>query len=269
MLYNEYPTLTYNLKEVSNILIRFDFLNLFTEQQFIDNYYINDHDTPETLSLTHYGNSKHSWVILLLNGYFNRELDWPMSSGRLQLHLDKKYDYSSIFFLEGIDTSPGTDMPLEPNITFSFSKIKYLRYGLNDYTIKSYDRTFNRLDISQKLPTSLGTTDNIHLLDENKRVLVEGETIDRILYESGHAIHHFEDSDKNTLNVRDFIAAYINSDPNPVLEEKVVTNIQYEEAINDDKRRIILLKPEYFPIFMSRIKNILESVEDRKSIENV
>jgi hypothetical protein len=111
-----FPTINYNLKELSNILIRFNFLNLNVLNDFCEYYYVNDEDSPESLSVTYYNDSFYSWVILFINDKFNRELDWPLASNKMDDYLSAKYDYSSVFVFEnGID--------------YSFSKVKKIKYA--------------------------------------------------------------------------------------------------------------------------------------------
>ena len=249
-MFENYPTITYNLKDLSNILLRYDAINVFTDQQFIENYYIKDEDTPESLALDRYDSSIFSWIILLIGQKFNKETDWPLNSNKLNDYFTKKYNYSSIFLLENI-------------IDFSFSKVKKIRYGLKTYDVSSYDRTLNKINLATKLPTSLSTTDTVTLLDSNNSTIKQ-LNISKIVYEAKDALHHFEQNGE-VKNPRDYLTGYINGSSLTY----VVTNIENEEKLNDEKRDLKILKSDYIVPFTNQINNILIEVEKRKDIENV
>lgn len=253
MLFKDFPTIKYNSKELSNILIRFNLLNLDSLNDFCEQYYIKDEDTPEHLSLKYYRNSYYSWIILYVNNKFNRELDWPLASAKLDDFLTSKYDYSSVFVLEdGID--------------YSFSKVKKISYGTflqNTIEIKSYDRTFNRFDLTEKLPGNItATSTQIKLLDENNKIL---DYVDLVVHEARQCLHHFQNSNGKQIDARQDLSGYI---ANTGIQNTVVTNVEYEQKINDDKRNIKILKQEYFMILLDSIKTGLDEIDNRKDIEN-
>lgn len=249
-MFENHPTISYDVKELSNILLRYDAINVFTDQQFIENYYIKDEDTAESLALNRYDNSLYSWIILLIGQKYNKELDWPLNSNKFNDYLVQKYNYSVIFLSES-------------SIDFSFSDVKKIKYGLKTYNVNDYDRTLNKINLTSKLPTSLSTTDIVSLLDADGATIKQ-ISIDKIVYEAKDALHHFEQNNE-TLNARNYLTGYIDGS----ISTYVVTNAEHEEKINNDKRDIIILKPDYIIVLINQINNILKEVEKRKDIENV
>lgn len=262
-MFKDYPTLVYNLEELTNILIRFDFINFFNNSEFSDQYVVmGDSDTPESMALSYYGDSKYSWIVLMLNNYFNRELDWPLTGNKMNIYLEKKYNYSSLFFLEA-------------NIDFSFSTVKKIKYGSISHDVKSYDRTFNRIDLVTKVSTSLKTSTNISLYDEDNKVIKTLKP-DKVVYEAKYALHHFENSAKEYLNPRstiggqsiNYIHGYINPGSESLVEAVISINLDNDNYINDNKRTITMLKNEYVDNFIESIKYIIDGMNDRKDVED-
>ena len=47
-----------------------------------------------------------------------------------------------------------------------------------------------------------------------------------------------------------------------------ITNYEYEKRKNDEKRRILLLKPEYIGVFVSDTRNIMRYSESSQYVDN-
>ena len=54
-------------------------------------YTLRDTDTPESISLELYGSVKHYWVLLMLNKYYSRYYEWPMTQRNLHAYILDKY----------------------------------------------------------------------------------------------------------------------------------------------------------------------------------
>ena len=48
-------------------------------------------ETPESVAYDYYANAEDHWVILMLNQYYDRYYDWPMSQRDLQAYVISKY----------------------------------------------------------------------------------------------------------------------------------------------------------------------------------
>lgn len=47
-----------------------------------------------------------------------------------------------------------------------------------------------------------------------------------------------------------------------------ITNYEYEKRKNDEKRRILLIKPDYIGVFVSDTKNIMRYTESSQYVDN-
>jgi hypothetical protein len=83
MLFNDYPNITYTLNnkniELVDIFRNVVFKDVDQSNAF-DEYYIQDGETPEIISIKVYGNSQYSWLILLINSIADIENEWFQSA---------------------------------------------------------------------------------------------------------------------------------------------------------------------------------------------
>ena len=54
-------------------------------------YTVRNTDTPESLAVELYGSAKHTWVLLMLNKYYDRYYEWPMTQRDLHKYILDKY----------------------------------------------------------------------------------------------------------------------------------------------------------------------------------
>ena len=113
---NLYPTLQYDptgdgiFTTVQDILTRVIVRKEVSERNVLfTKYNIMEADTPETLSVNFYGDVKYYWVLLLLNQYYDRYYEWPMTIQNLQKFIIDKYaDPNAIHHYETSQKSGNT-----------------------------------------------------------------------------------------------------------------------------------------------------------------
>ena len=78
---------------------------------------VTDYQTPESLSLEYYGTIKHYWVNLMINKYYNRYYDWPLTERNLQKYVSTKYAVpSSIHHYEISQESGNTEIMIKVEV---------------------------------------------------------------------------------------------------------------------------------------------------------
>ena len=86
------PTGNGNPIEIQDILTR-----IVTRQSVVSRnvlfskHAVTDSETPESLSLEYYGTIKHYWVNLMINKYYDRYYDWPLTERNLRAYVGDKY----------------------------------------------------------------------------------------------------------------------------------------------------------------------------------
>ena len=86
------PTGNGNPIEIQDILTRLvTRKNVATRNVLFSKHAVTDAQTPESLSLDYYGTVKHYWVNLMINKYYDRYYDWPLTERNLQKYVVNKY----------------------------------------------------------------------------------------------------------------------------------------------------------------------------------
>jgi len=248
MLYSNYPTTIYNNISVSDILKKIGFSDVFKASSFVDIYKIKEEDTPESLSYYLYGTSKYSILILLLNSMEDRNNDWPYSYVVMQNYLNSKYSGSSVYVQD-------------ENIDFEFDEVSYFIGNTNRYNVSETDRTFNKIVCDKINEGNLESGDTVDVYDVND-VLLSTVQLGRVVYEDKFSIHHFE-IDAVYYDPRELVTGgdsnlleqYVAGDA----EEYVINNISYELTANDQKRDIIVIRPEGITDVMRSIRTYLKN----------
>lgn len=248
MLYRYFPTTLYNNISVTDILKKLSFSDVFKQSNYVDIYKIKEGDTPESLALYLYKNSNYSSLILLLNGMEDRNNDWPYSYINMQNYLNRKYSGSSFYILD-------------ENIDFEFEEVSYIVGNTNTYQVLSTDRNFNKIVCEKINQGNLSSGDTVQIYDADD-VLLSTVVIGRVVYEDKFSIHHFEVGGEYYEPKEEVVGEdstlmeqYIAGDA----EEYVVTNMHYENNLNDDKRDIILFRPEVIDEVINQLRLVSEN----------
>ena len=86
------PTGNGNPIEIQDILTRIvTRKNVASRNVLFAKHAVTDSETPESLSLEYYGTIKHYWVNLMINKYYNRYYDWPLTERNLQKYVISKW----------------------------------------------------------------------------------------------------------------------------------------------------------------------------------
>ena len=124
--FNRFPTLLYdpagvvNPKLVTNILKRVRLrVNMKKELVLLDQYEVQEGETPEIVSDKHHGSPYYHWVILMTNGITDPYHDWPKSTRQLQMYINDKYgeNVNSIKYYYVFQTSGDTEKRIEVHTT--------------------------------------------------------------------------------------------------------------------------------------------------------
>jgi len=81
-------------------------------------YTVRDTDTPESLAQEIYGSTKHTWILLMLNKYYDRYYEWPMTERNLHKYIIDKYsDPNAIHHYEISQESGDTQIKITVETT--------------------------------------------------------------------------------------------------------------------------------------------------------
>jgi len=244
MYFQKFPYMIYTLddyvtgqltKDIFRRVVALD--ELKSNYSAFDLYDIKEGETPEILADKIYGNSTLHWVILLTNDIIDPRFDWPLNYYNLFEYCKSKYhsiESKEIFLSGNTVASESTDV---------ISFIKTLSVN-NEIVISGSVNTGNngtyQVSSIASSKTSFTVTNNgasVTFTNEAKNSYI------RLFSDHLGQIHHYEDSKGNIVY----------SSGTGVTS---VSNFEYEEQLNESKRRIKILKRN----FISSIEQELEQV---------
>jgi hypothetical protein len=206
----------------------FAFQNIFSaflsnNNDYVMRYTVNSGDTPRSIAYYLYSSERYEWIIYCLNNIVNPYFEWPLSENQFYEMIETKYLDKKCLFLT------------MDSFTNNFKIGETISNGNGaTATIDSWDRTYCKLTIKN---TSGVFEEN----DTITSISSSGE-IGRIVDLAEDAVHHFETSSGVQL---DPYAGYLQAYISGINDIYAITNKQYEEKINDSKRSIYVLKPQY------------------------
>lgn len=200
----------------------------FRDQSVVlDDYFVLDGETPEIVSNKIYGTPFNHWVILLVNSIVNPREEWPVSQKQLVDRIYLRYPFeievpdSSLYNIDDEVTSNNGGSFVVTNVDSDNDVISLL--SLTGKIILTTSNTLSNITADPML-TGLAITS----LDTPLEV-----------------VHHYVNV--NTGYIMDYDIG------NP--EIVPVTNWEYEESTNDEKRTVKVLNPAYLTFFISEFKN--------------
>lgn len=203
-------------------LFRNIMMNFFTDSNSFMRYTIQSGDTPRSLAYYLYGGEKFEWILYCLNTMVNPYFEWPLSENDFYDMIEDKYLGKQCFFLK------------MDSFTNNFVKGQVITSGSKTAVIDSWDRTLCKL-----------TVKNVVGAFQVNDVITSSSstgTIGRVVELAEEALHHFETESGVVLDPYvGYLQLYINGGD----ETYVVTNKMNEEKINNKKRQIFVLRPEY------------------------
>lgn len=198
------------------------FTSLFLDKQYSTRYTVQSGDTPRSIAYFLYSSERYDWVIYCMNAIVNPYYEWPLSEDDFYEMMESKYFGKKCLFLE------------MDSFTNNFTVGEIITNGSATGIVDAWDRTLCKLTIKN-------TTG---LFEETDNITSSGSTgtISRIVDRAEDAVHHFE----TQYGVRlDPYAGYLQGYLSSTDDSTAITNKQYEIALNDSKRSIYVLKPEY------------------------
>lgn len=100
MLFKNYPQISYNFGNRNVTLIdifkNISFTNTDNNLAF-DDYYVQDGETPEDVSLKFYGSTSYAWVVLLVNNKLDIKKDWFISAEEYDLYKESTLGGDAIY----------------------------------------------------------------------------------------------------------------------------------------------------------------------------
>lgn len=260
--FSKFPQISYPIGTESvlmrNIFRNTKFVELFKDETALFySYTVKDQEKPEHIADRLYGDVNLHWIVLLFNDIIDPYFEWPMSDLDLESHISKMYPGQALYIDNVLYKENGIQTWKKSEVSFGVGCV--VTQGDTETTILTWDANFRCLTVSSDV--QFINKQNIQITDLNGNIVVV--KVKRIVYDASYALHHFENPEgvilDSNLNPEtgvlngNRINAYIN-DSN---DNDTIVKREYEYSVNDAKRKIRLLKPEYIDFVISEFTKVI------------
>ena len=237
--FKHFPTIDFDLKNDGNLIQAKDIFRSIRVQSNADDgitgyefYQIQDQDRPDVAASKLYGDATLYWLFWMVNPHLAVHSDWPKSQRVLEKFIKRKYSGKALVSQQQSD------------IVFS-SDSKFFQ---GEKVVGSTSSAFGFV-------TNIDPTNKQLVLNDIQGNFVVGETVTGSNSTKSFIInsvrnfsdspHHYEDSEGNKTT--------ISTGNTPV------SNSDFEQKFNDDKRNIRYIKPEYTSQLLREFKSFIRS----------
>ena len=289
MYFNELPLIPFinsdgsqsNVKDIIRRVIFSDesYLNLSN----YDYYTVKDTDTPDSISRDFYDNPDYHWIIILYNNAFDPFYTFPLSQQNLDDYINKKYEGSALFITR--TDSNRNDPFYDENLSWEVADvITTSTFDEQGAEVFANEETFARIKAIDTQLSKLQLDKQKGIFKANDRLSRRRDVVDTLrakvvrVDDGRFAVHHFEDSDGNVLNPlatppdadgvqlpvgtersttpvsfsESILSNYLNGS-----SLYVVTNQDYEEKVNNNKRQIRIPRKQVVDQIFKEYKDII------------
>jgi hypothetical protein len=213
---------------------------------------IRDGDTPEIIADKFYGSPMYHWIVMLTNERYDYVNDFPLPIFELEKHIEDKYGFTEVEF----NASDNAIVSLVVNTIYKAhpfetgDQVIYTSDGntpigglINNktyYVIKVTDSQF-KLASSRKNALALQEIPLTSLSNGSNTIKLNNQ----------YNVHHYEDANGNIVP-EVYINVYGISEPT-----YPVSNYEYEERLNESKRRIKIISPQVLARVLQSFEEII------------
>ena len=191
-----------------------------------DSYDIRDGETPEIIAEKIYGNPNYHWVIMLANEKYDYLNDFPLSTYYLEQHLRQKYGNAFSFVIaSNISNTTSIVVSSTANLKVGYAFI--------------YTPTGSSTSVTTYI-TSIPSSTRF-IVKDSVSSLATGSVVN---VDPVYATHHYVDNNG-------FIVDSSN------VNATSVSNYQYEDDLNESKRRIKIIAPELLNTILKNYKDLI------------
>ena len=216
------------LDTITNITTSFSFgPDILENSVAYYEYSVQDGETPEMIAHKVYKSSEKHWIILKVNNIFDVKSEWPMGESSLRKYLAVKYANTAINDLSYFVSEDNQKITTENSLEF-VSEDSILLSGFQ----WAYNNThsYYRIDTTRFVSTNEKYSDTIQITEDEYNDLSTGIT--NITLADGKVIE-------------------------VTTEKTFKTYYDYEKEMNEKKRSIKILKPEFGYVVQTELESFL------------
>jgi|TARA_B100001093_G_scaffold117722_1_gene110173 hypothetical protein len=235
--FKHYPTIDFDLKNDGNLIEAKDiFRNIRVSEDVEEGitgyeyYYVDDQDRPDVLADKLYADSTLYWLFWMVNPHLATYTDWPKSQRVLERFIKRKYSGKALVSNQQSDIVGSSDS----------------KFFQGEKVVGSTSSAFGFV-------TKIDPTNKQIILNDIEGTFINNEVVTGSNSSKSFTIisvrnfsdspHHYEDSEgtKTTISTGN----------------TPVSNFDYEQKFNDDKRSIKYIKLEFIPELLRQFKSMI------------
>ena len=237
--FRHYPTIEFDLKNDGELIEAKDiFRNIRVSEDAEEGitgyeyYYVGDQDRPDVLADKLYADSTLYWLFWMVNPHLATYNDWPKSQRVLERFIKRKYSGKALVSNQQSDIVSSSDS----------------KFFQGEKVVGSTSSAFGFV-------TKIDPTNNQLVLNDITGQFQVGETVTGSNSTKSFIIssvrnfsdspHHYEDSEGNKTTISN--------------GNTPVSNFDYEQKFNDDKRSIRYINVRYVPQLIREFKSFIGS----------
>ena len=237
--FKHYPTIDFDLKNDGELIEAKDiFRNIRISEDAEESitgyeyYYVGDQDRPDVLADKLYADSTLYWLFWMVNPHLATFTDWPKSQRVLERYIKRKYSGKALVSNQQSDIVSNSDS----------------KFFQGEKVVGSTSSAFGFV-------TKIDPTNQQIVLNDITGQFQVGETVTGSNSTKSFIIssvrnfsdspHHYEDSEGNKTTISN--------------GNTPVSNFDYEQKFNDDKRSIRYINVRYVPQLIREFKSFIGS----------
>jgi hypothetical protein len=202
-------------------------------------YTVKDGETPEILAENIYNNPEAYWIILYANDIYDPQYDWPMSTRAFKKYIINKYRSQAAASLSLSETAI-TDTQI----------LSWTQDTTNDDSVHHYEKQIIRYNATDDVTMEI----NLEVNGTNVASSLNS-TLENIPYD------FYTSANTSDPRALEFAGSYetfnINGKTiNQTIRGAAITYYDYENELNEKKRRIKVIKKEYYPQIITEFNRL-------------
>lgn len=245
--FENFPLISYSLDDGVSSFTMTDFFrrvkadaNSILGSSAYYEYQLVDGETPEILAHKLYGDPNLHWILLITNETLDPRFEWAQTKSSLTAYIQDKYGADKINAAHHYENSSGDTVYYRP-FTGTVDVATTTSAG-SSIAVVGTGTAFTTEILSTAFAVRFGTTTTAYTVvavNSNTSITVSGAAV-TVAVVGKTMLDNFSYSSTVTR----------------------VTNTEYEEAINETRRTIKVVKPQFVPRFIESFIGILNNVSD-------
>ena len=237
--FKHFPTIDFDVKNDGELIKAKDIFRSIRVGSDVEDaitgyeyYYIGDQERPDVLATKIYGDSTMYWLFWMVNPHLATYEDWPKSQRVLERYIKRKYSGKSLV------SSVSTDI-------VNTSEDKFLQ---GEKVVGSTSSAFGYV-------TKVDPTNNQIVVNDTQGSFIQGETVTGSKSDKSFtlsSVRNFEDSPHH-YETSEGLKTSTSTNNTPI------SNKDYEQQFNDDKRTIKYIKLEHTYQLLKEFKSFIRA----------